>query len=214
MVFERDDWDAMQGEGWPLGLRPLSLRVVRNRDHYLEASTSSFNTTLLGDSPAASSSVSSAFDTESTGSSFFLDRSTTLGTLIGITRIMNLSRRSTRETVIETVDKKHNWSRCFSMCPTKSTDAADMTSIRSHKAGAPLGHFLAVERSDANRNDRIIHHNPMVYGPDEYDVGQKDIEPNSLFSDGHIAPPQVSKRTMESENEHSVPLVLFPCICG
>ncbi|CAH9073119.1 unnamed protein product [Cuscuta europaea] len=207
----------MQGEGWPLGLQPLSLRVVRNRDYHLGASTSSFNTTLLGgDSPVASSPVSSsAFDTESTGSSFFLDKSTTLGTLIGVTRIMNLSRRSTRETVIETVDKKHNWrSSRFSMCPTKSTDAADMTSIRSHTTAASLGHFLAVERSDANRKERNNHHSPTVYGPDEYDVGQKDIEPNSLFSDGHIAPPQVSKRSNESEDEHNVPLVLFPCICG
>ncbi|XP_019199024.1 PREDICTED: uncharacterized protein At3g17950-like [Ipomoea nil] len=217
---------AQQEGGWPLGLQPLNLRVgvVRNRD-YLSGSTS-FNT-LLSESPASSTDSSSDLDSESTGS-FFHDRSTTLGSLIGVSRIVNLSRRSTRGRpssveANQVVGKKYTrrpgaaW--CFSLCPRNSTDGE--SAIRSNTAS--LGHFLAVERRAGNGHRRS-HHSPLIYGPDEYALVQHDRESsNSLFANDRIAPPQLSpwagrapgNRSLDTEQDHQgVPLVLFPCICG
>ncbi|KAA8516437.1 hypothetical protein F0562_016730 [Nyssa sinensis] len=84
---------AQQEDGWPLGLQPLNVRVglVRNRD--VNGSVS-FSTLLTG-SPTSSTDSSSDLDTESTGS-FFRDESITLGSLIGVSSILELSRRSIR----------------------------------------------------------------------------------------------------------------------
>ncbi|ONI03372.1 hypothetical protein PRUPE_6G253600 [Prunus persica] len=96
---------AHQDEGWPLGLRPLNARVglIRSRD--FSAGSVSFSTLVSG-SPtssiaASSSSSSSDLDTESTGS-FFHDKSITLGSLLGVSGIIGLSRRSTRRRAVET----------------------------------------------------------------------------------------------------------------
>ncbi|ONI03369.1 hypothetical protein PRUPE_6G253600 [Prunus persica] len=73
---------AHQDEGWPLGLRPLNARVglIRSRDF---------------------SAGSVSFSTLSTGS-FFHDKSITLGSLLGVSGIIGLSRRSTRRRAVET----------------------------------------------------------------------------------------------------------------
>lgn len=85
-----------------------------------------------------------------------------------------------------------------------------------------LGHFLAVERRAANEYRR--NHSPIDYGPDELALAQPNAEPNSLFMDGAIAPPQPSSwsgsdaemgqnRGLVNGSGHGVP-VLFSCMCG
>lgn len=221
---------AQQEEGWPLGLQPLNLRIGLGRSR--DGSTS-FNTSL-SDSLTSSTDSSSDLDTESTGS-FFHDRSTTLGSLIGVSSIVNLSRRSTRgrpNGVMTEVQKNYRsktaW--CFSLCPRNSTDAeSTVMMITNSDSNAPsLGHFLAVERRAANEhNRRSTHHSPLIYGPDEFAMALPNRDQNSLFANGQIAPPQLSpwsgsdvenRQVANGELDHdahgqSAPL-LFPCMCG
>ncbi|XP_060215994.1 uncharacterized protein At3g17950-like [Lycium barbarum] len=226
---------AQQEEGWPLGLQPLNLRIGlgnRSRD-----GSTSFNTSL-SDSLTSSTDSSSDLDTESTGS-FFHDRSTTLGSLIGVNSIINLSRRSTRgirpNGVMTEVQKNNYRSKttawCFSLCPRNSTDAKNVMMIRNSDSNAPsLGHFLAVERRAANEhNRRSHHHSPLIYGPDEFAMALPNRDQNSLFANGQIAPPQLSpwssgsddienRQRTNRELDHDAhgqgaPL-LFPCMCG
>lgn len=213
---------ARQEEGWPLGLQPLNVRVglVRNRNY---SGSTSFNT-LMSSSPSSSTVSSSDLDTESTGS-FFHDSSTTLGSLIGVPRIVNLSRRSLRGTANPgaTGSQKNYKSKtwCFSLCPTNTTDAENATT-----STPSLGQFLAVERRAAHEHRNS--YSSLIYGPDEIANSQLDSEqPNSLFVNGHIAPPpgsspcsgsDVNRRQRNellghSNNEQGVPL-MFPCICG
>ncbi|PHT34693.1 hypothetical protein CQW23_26493, partial [Capsicum baccatum] len=214
-----------QEEGWPLGLQPLNLRIGLGRSR--DGSTS-FNTSL-SDSLSSSTDSSSDLDTESTGS-FFHDRSTTLGSLIGVSSIVNLSRRSTRgrpNGVMTEVQKnyrsKTTW--CFSLCPRNSTDAeSTVMMIRNSDSNAPsLGHFLAVERRANEHNRR----SPPIYGPDEFAMALPNRDQNSLFANGQIAPPQLSpwsgsdienRQRANPELDHdihgqSAPLS-FPCMCG
>ncbi|RAL46150.1 hypothetical protein DM860_006304 [Cuscuta australis] len=221
----------MQEEGWPLGLQPLSLRagVVRNRDQYLSAgssSTLSFNssTTLLTYSPAPSSTLSSssALDTQSMRLSSSLFINDTMGSPIGVPQMANISSSSSSrrrgrsrneeeeeeeaQVVVAAVVKKSQlqWRKCFSfsLCPTVSrTDASEASIVRRPSSSAPLAHFLAVERRANCRQFKIRSHRSRVrfpainYVPDEYDcdVYRQDDdhieEPNSLFTNGHIAPP-------------------------
>lgn len=218
---------AQQEEGWPLGLQPLNLRIGLGRSRN---GSTSFNTSL-SDSLTSSTDSSSDLDTESTGS-FFHDRSTTLGSLIGVSSIVNLSRRSTRgrsNGVMTEVQKnyrsKTTW--CFSLCPRNSTDAeSTVMMIRNSDSNAPsLGHFLAVERRAANEHNRT---SPLIYGPDEFAMTLPNRDQNSLFENGQIAPPQLSpwsgsdnvenRQRDNRELDHDVhgqgaPL-LFPCMCG
>ncbi|KAI7732082.1 hypothetical protein M8C21_031361 [Ambrosia artemisiifolia] len=139
--------------GWPLGLQPMNLRAV------------SFSTMVSG-SPSSSSYSSSDLDTESTGS-FFHDRSVTLGNLMGVSSIVELSRRSLRRGKIN------------------NDDVVDVSTNNI----VPLGHFLEVERRAAQDN-RQGQHSPLVYGADELTLAQPFRESsNSLFVDGHIMPP-------------------------
>ncbi|KAM7496556.1 hypothetical protein LguiA_020970 [Lonicera macranthoides] len=211
---------AQQEEGWPLGLQPLNVRVglVRNRHDF--SGSISFNTLLSG-SPTSSTDSSSDLDTESTGS-FFHDKSITLGSLIGVSSIVELSRRSLRvrrrPQAIETKKTSKSKTWCFSLCPKDSTDAET-----TNRNSASLGHFLAVERRVANEHRRS--HSPLNYGPDELDLAQPDDrEPNSLFVDGRVAPPRSSpwggsdgerreSRGLDQGYGCGVPFV-FPCICG
>nr|GMC69364.1 uncharacterized protein At3g17950 [Ipomoea batatas]GMD45068.1 uncharacterized protein At3g17950 [Ipomoea batatas]GMD46563.1 uncharacterized protein At3g17950 [Ipomoea batatas] len=137
----------MQEDGWPLGLQPLSLRVglVRNNGSV------SFNT-LLTASPSSSTDSSSDLDTQSTGS-FFHDKSIALGSLLGISSILEFSRRSTRGRAAEPLslgNKKSNKCKIwlFSLCSKLSTDAvtASMNAATTSMAGSSLGHFLEAER--------------------------------------------------------------------
>ncbi|XP_058000565.1 uncharacterized protein At3g17950 isoform X2 [Hevea brasiliensis] len=204
----------MWEEGWPLGLQPLNVRVGLPRNGEFSGSVS-FNTLLTG-SPTSSTDSSSDLDTESTGS-FFHDRSITLGSLIGVSNILEFSRKSSRVRKVKVLkdkksDKKHKtW--IFSLCSRETTDAQSVNNP------PPLAHFLAVERRAANeyrRNQR-----PNTY--DELSLAQPFTEPNSLFVNGRVAPPRVSPYETDSEkrrngglehgNGHGVP-VLFSCMCG
>ncbi|KAF3454717.1 hypothetical protein FNV43_RR05165 [Rhamnella rubrinervis] len=211
---------AQQEEGWPLGLQPINVRVGLARNHDFSGSVS-FNTLITG-SPTSSTDSSSDLDTESTGS-FFHDKSITLGSLIGVTSILELSRRSLRGRKTDQDNCKakkssNNKSRIwfFSLCSRNSTDAESVNNAQS------LGHFLAVERKAANeyrRNQPLM--SPTMYGPDEFSVPQPVTEPNSLFVNGRVAPPQSSTpwcgtevdSTKNTGLDHGIPL-LFSCMCG
>ncbi|XP_073158234.1 uncharacterized protein At3g17950-like [Henckelia pumila] len=201
---------AEQEEGWPLGLQPLNLR---NR----ELNTSlSFNT-LLTRSPLSSSLSSSDLDIQST-SSFFHDRSITLGSLIGISNILELSRRSTRRRLPEPAavrNKKNYKSRTWflSLCSRQSTDAVTMNTS--------LGHFLETERrAAAGANYRRSNvPSPLAYGVDDFSPGS---DSNPLFDGGRVAPPQLGswadERTLSRDlpshaNGDGTPLLLS-CLCG
>lgn len=147
---------------------------------------------------------------QSTGS-FFHDRSITLGSLIGVSSILELSRRSIRGRKSEPSkekktnnnnNNKSNKSRiwCFSLCPSNTTDAEIPQNAPS------LGHFLAVERKAANecRRSQL---SPTMYGPDELALAQPVTEPNSLFVNGCIAPPRPSPFSgTETEREKNTGL--------
>ncbi|CAK7331570.1 unnamed protein product [Dovyalis caffra] len=207
---------AQQEEGWPLGLHPLNVRVGTARNGDFSGSIS-FNTLLTG-SPTSLTDSSSDLDTESTGS-FFHDKSITLGSLIGVSNILEHSRKSTRARKVEVVeDKKSCKSKTwiFSLCSRDTTDAQIVNNTPS------LGHFLAVERA---ANECRRNRGPIIYGPhDELELAQPVTEPNSLFVNGHVAPPRLNQssgagaeRRGNEESEHcgeyAVP-VLFSCMCG
>ncbi|KAI3760478.1 hypothetical protein L1987_50873 [Smallanthus sonchifolius] len=168
--------------GWPLGLQPLNVRAV------------SFNTLFSG-SPSSCSYSSSDLDTESTGS-FFHDRSITLGNLMGVSSIVELSRRSLRrdkmlsetlslETKMKSNSKSKPW--CFGLCLCQR-DNDGVIDVSSNN-NVPLGHFLEVERRAA-QDHRRGQQSPLIYGADELTLAQpfRDSS-NSLFVDGRIMPP-------------------------
>ncbi|KAG5253719.1 60S Ribosomal protein [Salix suchowensis] len=209
---------ARQEEGWPLGLQPLNARVgiAGNGDF---SGSRSFNTLLT---VSSSTDSSSDLDTESTGS-FFHDRSVTLGSLIGVSNILELSRKSTRTRKVEVAEDKKSckpktW--IFSLCSRDTTDAK----ISVNNYTPSLGHLLAVERRAAGEYRR--NHSHVIYGShDELELAQPVTEPNSLFVNGHVAPPRLNQssgagaeRIGNEELEHcssgyGVP-VLFSCMCG
>ncbi|KAK4348522.1 hypothetical protein RND71_031277 [Anisodus tanguticus] len=217
----------VQEEGWPLGLQPLN---VRNRGFN---GSISFNTLITG-SPSSSTDSSSDLDTQGLSetvslspnrnkstASFFHDKSITLGSLIGITSILEFSRRSTiRRTIVEPIirDEKinsNNKSRTwlFSLCSKLSTDAVSMNNINSAPS---LGHFLEAERKAANERPN------NGYGPDDFnqlsDHSNVNNNSNSLFIGGQIAPPphDESRKGLfekDDQNGHGGPLI-FSCLCG
>lgn len=219
---------AQQEEGWPLGLQPLNARVglPRNNGGDNNLGSVSFNTLLTG-SPTSSTDSSSDLDTESTGS-FFHDKSITLGSLIGVSSIFELSKRSLRGRKAEAVavkekksgNKSRSW--LFSLCPRDTTDAEDV----DRKNPPSLGHFLAVERRAATNGCRR-NQSPNLYGPDDQmAMAQPSLESNSLFINGRIAPPRASPwRFSDAERRNNGVLepeigngsgipALFSCICG
>lgn len=135
---------------------------------------------------------------QSTGS-FFHDRSITLGNLMGVSSIVELSRRSLRrgkmlsETLsIETKTKSNPKSKtwCFGLCLCQR-DNADVIEASTNDI-VPLGHFLEVERRAA-QDHRRGQHSPLMYGADELTLAQPFRESsNSLFVDGQIMPPTSS----------------------
>ncbi|XP_028757108.1 uncharacterized protein At3g17950-like [Neltuma alba] len=182
---------AQQDEGWPFGLQPLNARIglAGNRDN---SGSVSFNTAVTG-SPSLSSSTdsSSDLDTESTGS-FFPDKSRTLGSLIGVSSILELSRRSLRGVKTQVLKRKtgekSNW-RSWLGCSCWRT-SHDAGNEGKEKNVASLGHFLAEERKAAieNRRNQSI----PIYGPDDEFVlaqTQNTGHSNSLFVNGNVAPP-------------------------
>lgn len=142
---------------------------------------------------------------KSTGS-FFHDKSITLGNLLGVSSIVELSRRSLqgrRRVLSETITLGHNnksnsrskgWCFNFFVCPR---DNVEVDIARNNTV--PLGRFLEVERRAAHEHRRG-QHGPLIYGPDELALAQRFEEiSNSLFVDGRIAPPtQSSPVSLES----------------
>ncbi|KAI3514152.1 hypothetical protein L1887_12471 [Cichorium endivia] len=176
--------------GWPLGLRPLN---VRPRDYDFSGSISC--NTLISGSPALTSDSSSDVDTQSTGS-FFHDKSITLGNLLGVSSIVEFSRRSLRSRrMSETITlgnnersnpKSKHW--CFNICLCRRDIDVDIARNNT----VPLGRFLEVERRVAHEHRRG-QNGPLIYGPDELALAQPFGElSNSLFVDGRIAPPTQS----------------------
>lgn len=203
---------ARQEEGWPLGLRPLNARVgfVRNRD--LSGSVS-FSTLLTG-SPASSTISSSDLDTESTGS-FFHDTSITLGSLIGVSSILELSRRSARGRTAETSRDRRNYKPkpwLFSLCSKLTTDAVNGSNAPS------LRHFLEAERRTASVYRRNIQ-SPTIYGPSDFSPPTLPVsDTNTLFVGGQVAPlGEIGGRKSNNElldgNGYGAPL-LFSCLRG
>lgn len=207
---------AQQGEGWPLGLQPLNLRVgvPGNRDYL---GSLSFNT-LITASPISFTDSSSDLDTESTGS-FFHDKSITLGSLIGVSNILELSRRSIRGRRTESTKNKRSNTRSrtwlFSLCSRDNTDADSV-----YNNSPSLGQFLEEERRAADENRR--NQSVMMYGGDEMELAQSAPEPNSLFINGCVAPPQPSLGSdaqtgrnggTEPPNDHGIAL-LCSWVCG
>ncbi|OAY41295.1 uncharacterized protein At3g17950 [Manihot esculenta] len=206
---------ALQEDGWPLGLRPVNARVelLRNRDFN---GSISFSTLLTG-SPSSITDSSSDLDTESTAS-FFHDESITLGSLIGVSSILELSRRSTRRRTAETLrDQKNCKSKhCFfSLCSKLSTDADNKNHTPS------LGHFLEEERRAASIHRRDI---PVAYGPNDFSPVLPNSNTKSLFVGDQIAPQSSSSmgvnerrrsntELLEHRNGYGLPL-LFTCLCG
>ncbi|XP_019706192.1 uncharacterized protein [Elaeis guineensis] len=211
---------ARREGGWPLGLQPLNVRVglIRNLDF---SGSLSFSTRVSG-SPSPSI-TSSDLDTESTGS-FFHDRSITLGSLIGIKSILELSSRSLRRSRKQDTSRgkrSHANNTWFSLC-TK----AQLKSEKTRNAPS-LGHFLEVERRASNGHRR--NRNPITYELDGLPENQSNAAPNSLFANGLIVPPQVdgngalvligdvkksnSRRGLIHDNGYCFAL-MFPCMGG
>ncbi|KAK4286523.1 hypothetical protein QN277_003069 [Acacia crassicarpa] len=171
---------AQQDEGWPLGLQPLHARigVGGNRDN---AASISFNTVITVSPFSSSTDSSSDLDTESTGS-FFPERSRTLGSLIGVSSILELSRRSVRGIRTQVLKRKKgeksNW-RTWLGCSCWRRHGKE-------KNVASLAHFLAEERKAAVENRRDQSSVP-IYGPDdEFVLAQTRNmgHSNSLFVNG------------------------------
>lgn len=146
---------------------------------------------------------------QSTGS-FFRDQSTTLGSLMGVSSIVELSRRSLRESKTELLKSKKKlkfWSWCFCLG----------SEGEKQKNNAPsLAQFLAVERRVANENRR----NQSFHF--ELALAETNIaERNSLFINGTIVPPHsISPDRKNTEIKHannkrfgSLP-EFFSCMCG
>ncbi|RZB84191.1 hypothetical protein D0Y65_032550, partial [Glycine soja] len=217
-------------EGWPLGLlQPVNARIelVRNSEN---GGSISFNTLLTG-SPSSSTDSSSDLDTEklflivfincndfltiggSTGS-FFPDQSITLGSLMGVSSIVELSRRSLRGTKAELLkSKKKRFNFSSWSCSKKNPPS--------------IGQFLAVERRAANENRR--NQSLPIYDPhDELALAETNniAERNSLFMNGTIAPPhsisprqsigtERENRKVRQHNKGFGSLAeLFSCMCG
>lgn len=122
---------------------------------------------------------------QSTGS-FFQDRSITLGSLIGITSIFELSSRSLKRSRKQDTSrgkksqKNNTWFSCFTRAQLKSVVAGNAPS---------LDHFLEVERraSHAHRRNR----RPITYELVGLHENGSNAEANSLFANGLTVPPQV-----------------------
>ncbi|XP_019161487.1 PREDICTED: uncharacterized protein At3g17950-like isoform X1 [Ipomoea nil] len=139
---------AAQENGWPLGLRhPHNLRIRR-----FNGSIVSFDTAA---SPTSTSGFSSDLDTQSTGS-FFRDHSITLGSLMGISNLVELSRRSStrrtrqplRSESSVVIKSKKTW--LFSLC-YRLNSGDDEVDMKTAAMAPSLGYLLEVERRASAR---------------------------------------------------------------
>ncbi|KAK2972383.1 hypothetical protein RJ640_014441 [Escallonia rubra] len=197
---------AQQEDGWPLGLQPLNLRAGLRRNPDMSNGSVSFNTLVTG-SPTSSTDSSSDLDTESTGS-FFRDKSITLGSLIGVSSILELSRRSIRGRTSEPLKGKRGskpkaW--LFSLCSKLSTDAVSMNNTPS------LRHFLEAERRAASIYRR--NQSPSTCAADDFLHIEPVSDANTLFVGSRVSPPDSRCWLEPDNNEYGAPLLLA-CLCG
>ncbi|XP_024031233.1 uncharacterized protein LOC21404164 [Morus notabilis] len=187
---------AQQDEGWPLGLRPLNARLGLMRSLDFSVGSVSFNT-LLTASPTNSSTISSSdLDTQSTGS-LFQDRSKTLGSLIGVSSIMELSRKSSRKTPSSSSEKclrddEKKSFKLFSLCSNLTTDAVTSATTKSNSNTPSLAHFLEAERRRraTTNTSRRNQYGPTTDYSSCVDYNLTFSESNSLFINGLVAPHQ------------------------
>ncbi|KAG6504341.1 uncharacterized protein LOC121987693 [Zingiber officinale] len=195
---------AQQEGGWPLGLQPLNLRIdlVRNVDFSRSNSLSTLITT-------SSYSSSSELDSTESAGSLFRDRSITLGSLIGITGLLDLSSRSLRRRRPENSSRIKKKINCGDHKAAKhwfsSLLCAKLAQLGGEVASsAPsLGHLLEAERraGDAHQTSRRTGI-AIAYELEGLAPGRHfGSEPKSLSSDGRILPP--------SSNSFAL---LFPCM--
>uniref|UniRef100_A0A7N0UKA4 Uncharacterized protein n=1 Tax=Kalanchoe fedtschenkoi TaxID=63787 RepID=A0A7N0UKA4_KALFE len=238
--------ESQEEGGWPLGLQPLNNAV----------GSISFRTTLLTASPTSSAASSSSdLDTESTGS-FFHDRSITLGSLMGVRSILELPKRSVRgghraENLLLTRHSNNNNQKLklantrislfsFFCSKTKSIQVIESShrhigNSSSNIIAASLGHQLRTERRAAAvavvTNEHVP--SPVLYGPEEIEMGRPSSETNSLFVNGLVAPPpppppaRTCSGSVSSDRAHAVarnmrcrcgafpriPRLVLPCMC-
>ncbi|CAN1282892.1 hypothetical protein LINPERPRIM_LOCUS18213, partial [Linum perenne] len=134
---------------------------------------------------------------QSTGS-FFHDKTITLGSLIGGSNILELSKKSKRGKKTESLKakkacKSKPW--IFSLC-AKDPIASDSQGLKDNVAPPSLGDFLAVERRTTSNGCR------------------KEVPKNSLFVNGHVAPPHRDNANGGSSHGGGVPVLLLSCVCG
>ncbi|CAN1282891.1 hypothetical protein LINPERPRIM_LOCUS18213 [Linum perenne] len=165
----------------------------------------SFNNFLTVSPTWSVSDSSSDLDTEvslkrlllqSTGS-FFHDKTITLGSLIGGSNILELSKKSKRGKKTESLKakkacKSKPW--IFSLC-AKDPIASDSQGLKDNVAPPSLGDFLAVERRTTSN-------------------GCRKVPKNSLFVNGHVAPPHRDNANGGSSHGGGVPVLLLSCVCG
>ncbi|KAL1368313.1 hypothetical protein HN51_022468 [Arachis hypogaea] len=218
---------AQQEEGWPLGLRLLNARIGMVRNGDISGSVSF--TTMLTSSTTPSIDSSSDLDTQESTGTFFRDRSITLGSLIGISSFLTLSRRSATTTMEEpssSNNKKKNHHKLmkpywlFSLCSKLNTDAV----ILHSDADAPsLGQYLEAERraaaAAATSNNQRRNQCQEMYVPNDFDTIQ---DSNSLFHGEQVAvlspdsmdEEEEANREWEQSNNRFGATIIFPCLCG
>lgn len=174
--------------GWPLGLQPLNVRL-RVLEHHIRLGDAS---PFLISTPSISSQSSSDLDTESTGS-FFPEKSTTLGTLIGI-RSRSQSNQPLGVSTVQLLQshehmKKRNGAQrhgCWCaliLCCSSSNMASTEESV-----SPSLAHLLELERRAALSQRQEGMHEGVGEGDDD-DYGIEESA-NTLFDDEGILPPQ------------------------
>ncbi|KAJ8646753.1 hypothetical protein MRB53_008501 [Persea americana] len=166
----------------------------------------------LPSSPTNSSLSSSDLDTESTGS-FFHDRSTTLGTLMGV-NFPQISVRvpSRRENASASVAGNDNpgGTRCKKPPAERRRNHGRRwwKLCREDSRPPSLGEFLEIERrfGDLPEN-RIFYGGPAELG------GNPAAGNRALFADGRVLPPSATAAAQSPAGAACGLPVLFPGVC-
>lgn len=169
--------------GWPLGLQPLSLRL-RLLEHLRFTDAAS----LLASTPSITSESSSDLDTESTGS-FFPEKSTTLGRLIGIqsSTSMNESRTVEQQLLEAKNSRRRSTGSYCSCCPFLLCTSSDSC---QESMSPSLAHLLELERRAALSE---MQETSQELTDEDGDPIGRSFSNNTLFDDDDtIRPPQQS----------------------
>lgn len=179
---------------WGLALQPSHLRLrliehIRLADH----------ASILTPTPSITSQSSSDLETESTGS-FFPERSTTLGSLIGIrSRVPADELRDGDDQQAATVEISRSkgqgrhccWCAAFLSC--MSSDACQ------ERISPSLAHLLELERRAA------ISQRQQMGDEQSHETIDSVFTRNTLFDDDRILPPQPSGAPLRLILEQSTP---------